>query len=452
MSGNGLTLKTKISYGMGDVGFALTSVMLSMVLAVFLTDVAGIRPAYAAIVIFIGRTWDYINDPIIGFMADRTNTKWGRYRPYLFWSAVPFGVTFAFLWWVPPLGSEIALTVYYAAIYFVHEAATTFGLIPYIALTPTLSPVYDDRTSLTSFRMVFSIIGTLIAAVVPLAVIGVIDVSNQNTVLHVGMAMAAISAAPLFVTFWGTKEEVTIDQSNKPGLGESLKAAVQNKPLVFAILIYLLTITGLEVGTAVTLYFLRYSIHIAADADTFVGIMFAVAIVAIPAWNYVSRILDKAKTFIIGGAVMILTRIVFMFMAPETSVVYLYIITVIAGIGFAAIQTLPWAIIPDTVEYDEFVTGKRREGVFYSLMILLKSVAVSISLPLILVVMDYSGYVANVEIQTNSADNMIRFLFGGVPSIMFGGAMICAALYPLTRKKFEEIQAVLAERREKEQT
>jgi GPH family glycoside/pentoside/hexuronide:cation symporter len=450
MSNSELTLKTKISYGMGDVGFALTGVMLSMVLAVFLTDVAGLRPAYAAIVIFIGRTWDYLNDPIIGFIADRTNTRWGRYRPYLLWSAVPFGVSFAFLWWVPPLRSEFGLVIYFSAVYFIHEAATTFGLIPYVSLTPTLSSNYDDRTSLTSFRMVFSIIGSLVAAVVPLAVIGVIEVSQKNTILYVGMAMAVLSAAPLFGTFAGTREKILIDQDQKPGLLESLKAAAKNRPFVFAVLIYLLTITGLETGTAVTLYYLRYSIRIAQDADILIGIMFTVAIVAIPAWNKLSRILDKARVFILGGAVMVLTRIVMMFLAPNTSIVYIYAITVIAGIGFAAIQTLPWAIIPDTVDYDEYETGKRREGIFYSLMILTKSVAVSVSLPLILVVMDYSGYVANAEVQTKTADYMIRFLFGGVPSIIFLGAMICAWLYPLTRKKFEEIQTELEARRGKE--
>jgi len=445
-----LTLRTKISYGMGDVGFALAGVMLSMILAVFLTDVAGIRPAYAAIVIFIGRTWDYVNDPIIGFIADRTNTRWGRYRPYLLWSAIPFGVTFALLWWVPPLKTEIGLVVYYAAIYFVHEAATTFGLIPYVSLTPTLSPHYDDRTTLTSFRMVFSIIGTLLAAVVPLAIIGVIDVTKQSMFLYVGMGMGVIAATPLFGTFFGTKEKILYDPENKPALLESLKAAAKNRPLVFAIFIYLLTITGLEVGTSVTLYYLRYSIDIAADADIFIGIMFIVAIVFIPVWNKISSILNKTKAFIIGGAIMVVTRILFMFMAPHTPVMYLYAITVISGIGFAAIQMLPWAIIPDTVEYDEYMTGERREGIFYSLMILLKSIAVSISLPLILVLMDFYGYVANADVQVKSADYTIRFLFGGAPALLFLGAMICAAFYPLTREKFEEIQAVLKERRAKE--
>ena len=108
---------------------------------------------------------------------------------------------------------------------------------------------------------------------------------------------------------------------------------------------------------------------------------------------------------------------------------------------------LPWAIIPDTIEYDEYVTGKRREGVFYSLMILLKSIAVSFSLPMILIAMDFAGYIANADIQTKSADYTIRFLFGGIPAIMFILAMICAAKYPLTREKFKEIQAVLEERR-----
>ncbi len=447
MRKGGLSLKTKISYGMGDTGYALVGVMLSMVWVVFLTDVAGLRPAYAGFAVFFGRTWEYISTPIVGYLADRTNSRWGRYRPYLPFSAIPFGLTFAFLWWVPPLESEISLTVYYAAIYFVHVAATNLGVIPFVALTPTLSSDYDDRTSLTSFRMVFSIIGTLVAAVVPLAVIGVIDASKQNTVLYVGMAMAVASSMPLFVVFWGTEERIHVDKEHKPGPMESLKAAATNRPFILAASIYVFTVTALEIMTASTLYYLRYSIQIGEDAEILIGIMFVVAIGAIPAWNYVSQHLDKAKTYMLGGGLMVITRIAFAFLAPKTSLVYIYGLTAISGVGFAAIQTLPWAIVPDTVEYDEYATGKRREAIFYSLMFLFRSVAVSISLPMILVFMDLSGYVANTSVQTPAADRMIRFLFGGVPALFIIAAMLCAFFYPLTRDRFQEIQAVLEERK-----
>jgi len=434
---------------MGDVGYALTSVMLSMVLAVFLTDVVGLRPSYAAIVIFIGRTWDYVNDPIVGFIADRTRTKWGRYRPYLLWSAIPFGITFILLWIVPPIQSQIGLLIYFSAIYFIHEAATTFGFIPYVALTPTLTSNYDDRTSLTSYRMVFSMIGSLIATIVPLAIIGTIDHTKQGIILYVMIAMGAISALPLFGTFFGVREKIQVTPE-RPKLLDSLKAAFSNKPFLYAMGIYLFTIAGLEIGSAMTLYFFRYGLNIAEEAEIFVGIMFIVGIVMIPFWNYVSKKLDKAKAFIIGTGLMILTRIALYFFTPDTPEIYLYIVTILAGVAFSAGQTLPWAIMPDPVEYDEYTTGKRREGVFYSLIILCKSIAISLSLPLLLVAMEAAGYVANAATQSQSADTMIRFLANILPSIVFVAAIACAALYPLNRKKFEEIQQELKLRRESE--
>lgn len=443
---NGLTLKNKIAYGMGDVGFALTSVVLSMVLAVYLTDVVGLRPGYVAIVIFIGRTWDYINDPIVGFIADRTRTKWGRYRPYLLWAAIPFGLSFIFLWIIPPIQNQLWLAFYFAAVYFVHEAATTFGLIPYVALTPTLTPNYDARTSLTSYRMVFSMIGSLIATLVPLAIIGTIEPSKQDIILIVMIGMGAISAAPMIGTFLGVEEKIQVSP-DRPKFIESIKAAFSNKPFLYAMGIYLFTIAGLEIGSAMTLYFFRYGLGIAEEAEIFVGIMFITGIVMIPFWNYVSKKLDKARAFIIGTGLMILTRIALFFFTPDTPVFLLYVVTILAGIAFSAGQTLPWAIMPDPVEYDEYKTGKRREGVFYSLTILCKSIAISISLPLLLVAMDAAGYVANAAAQPQSADMMIRFLSNILPSIVFAGAIVCAALYPLNRKKFNEIQDELKARR-----
>jgi len=430
---NRLTLRNKIAYGMGDVGFSLTSVMLSMVLAVFLTDVAGLRPAYAAIVIFIGRTWDYINDPLIGYIADRTRTRWGRYRPYMLWSAIPFGLTFVLLWVIPPIQSQIGLVIYFSAIYFIHEAATTFGLIPYVAMTPTLSTNYDDRTTLTSFRMVFSMIGSLVATIVPLAIIGTIDVSKRQIILYVMIAMGIISALPMIGTFLGVEEKIKVSE-NKSTIKESIKAALSNKPFLYAMGIYLLTITGLEIGSAMTLFFFRYGLGIAEESEIFVGIMFIVSILAIPFWTFVSKKLDKTKAFMIGVGLLVLTKIGLMFFTLDTPRTLLYLITILSGFAFSAGQTLPWAIMPDPIEFDEYTTGKRREGVFYSLTILCKSIAVSISLPLLLVVLDASGYVANVTVQSHSADFMIRFLHNILPAIVFLGAIACAALYPLNRK------------------
>jgi GPH family glycoside/pentoside/hexuronide:cation symporter len=150
--------------------------------AIFMTDVVGIKPAYAALAIFIGRTWDYINDPLIGFLSDRVRTRWGRRRPFLLLGFIPFGFMFAMMWFRPPTDNQFLLCAYYATAYFLFDTSYTFVTMPYTALTPELTQDYDERTSLTSYRMAFSIIGSLIAFIVPLTIIGTMRPENSGRV------------------------------------------------------------------------------------------------------------------------------------------------------------------------------------------------------------------------------------------------------------------------------
>ncbi|MCX6034060.1 MAG: MFS transporter, partial [Chloroflexi bacterium] len=158
-----LPRRTKFLYGISDFGFACTDTTMQVLFAIFLTDVVGVKPAYAALAIFIGRTWDYINDPLIGFFTDRVRSRWGRRRPFLLLGLIPFGLMFAMMWYRPPTESQFLLCAYYALAYFLFDTSYTFVTMPYIALTPELTQDYDERTSLTTYRMAFSIIGSLVA-------------------------------------------------------------------------------------------------------------------------------------------------------------------------------------------------------------------------------------------------------------------------------------------------
>lgn len=136
--GKKLSRLTKIIYGAGDLGFSLTSTIVGAYFLFFLIDVVQIKPAVAGIAILIGKTWDWINDPLIGHISDRTRTRWGRRRPFLLFGAVPFAMAFVMMWYVPPFESNIALAVYYAVAYVVFDAAATFVYMPYFALIPEL--------------------------------------------------------------------------------------------------------------------------------------------------------------------------------------------------------------------------------------------------------------------------------------------------------------------------
>src|SRR5574339_843785 len=179
-----LSLLTKLAYGIGDTDFSLTDTTLGVLFLIFLLDVVRLEPGKAALAIFIGKSWDYINDPIVGYIADRTRTRWGRRRPYLLFGFIPFGLAFMMLWYRPPFESPWALVAYYALAYFVYDAVLTVVSMPYVALTPELTQDYDERTSLTSYRMAFSLLGGLVAFVVPLMLIGTMRPENANKVFQ----------------------------------------------------------------------------------------------------------------------------------------------------------------------------------------------------------------------------------------------------------------------------
>lgn len=447
-SSSRLSTTSRLAYGVGDFGLAFTSGMLGLLFAVFLTDVVGLRPALAGVCILIGRVWDFINDPIVGYLSDRTRSRFGRRRPYLLFGAIPFGISFALMWWIPPIQSELGLVLYYSLAYFVFDTMVTIIFIPYVALTPELSDQYDDRTSLTSYRMVFSLIGSMLAFVLPLRIIGEINTTAADRVFLVGIIFGAITCLPFLVTFAGTRENPrNIEKVAKVPLIHAIRSAMRNRPFLISAAIYLATITGFEISSSMIIYFFKYGLNITTGADIFLGIMFIVSLLAVPLWNFLSRKWDKIRAYILAMIFLAVLRLVNIMFTPETPQLFLYLIVVLSGVFLSAGQVLPWAILPDSIEYDEYLTGKRHEGMFYSFMAVARKVASAVALPSVLFIIDRFGYQPNATVQPPDALFSIRAMFGILPVILFGLGILSAAAYPLRRKNFEEIRAALAERK-----
>ncbi|MCX6066987.1 MAG: MFS transporter, partial [Chloroflexi bacterium] len=181
-----LSRRTKLMYGIGDGGINLADTMVGLLFAIFLTDVVGLRPGLAAVVVFIGRTFDYVNDPLIGYLSDRTRTRWGRRRPFILFGMLPFALVYMLLWWIPPFTTQLGLAIYYGLAFVLYDTAATVLYMPYFALTPELTSDYDERTSLTTYRMVFSTIGAMVAFTVPLAIIGTMNPASAARIMAVG--------------------------------------------------------------------------------------------------------------------------------------------------------------------------------------------------------------------------------------------------------------------------
>jgi glycoside/pentoside/hexuronide:cation symporter, GPH family len=446
-----LSRRDKLMYGVGDIGFSLSTTILGAYFAIFLTDVVGIRPGIAAIAIFVGRSWDYINDPLFGHLSDRTRTRWGRRRPFLLFGTLPLALTFTMLWWRPPWEGTLALAAYYAVAYILFEAANTLLYMPYFALTPELTSDYDDRTSLTTYRMFFSILGSLVAFIVPLMMIGSFTPQNASRVLTMGVTFGIVSALPMLLVFFGTRERQDYMEQSKPTLRQSIRSALKNRPFLFGLAIFLATWISVDILQSSLLFFIKYVLQREAQNDVIMATIFVIAIFALPIWEWASRRWGKRWAYILGIAFWAVVQLVLITLNPTTSLGVILFLCALAGVGVAAAHVLPWAILPDAIEWDEYQTGERHEGMFYSLTTLTKKIATSIALPLVLLLLEATGYQPNLAQQNPNALLGIRVAIGPIPAILLAVGIGFALKYPLDREKFAEVVGELAARRARDE-
>ena len=443
-----LSSRVKWIYGSGDLGFSLTYTILAVYFALFLTDVVGVTPSVAALAIFIGSTWDYVNDPFIGHLSDRTRSRWGRRSPFLLFGALPFAMAFMLLWWKPPFDNIAALAVYYSIAYALFDTAATFVYMPYFALTPEITKDYDERTGLTSTRMFFSILGSLIAFTVPLAIVDGFQPDHANRVLLMGVIFGLISAVPMVLVFLNTREQPEHMQK-EPTLSvkESIKAMGQNRPFVFGLIMFLFNGVTMSIIQVILLYYVKYVVEREPQSDIIMATIFVVAMFTLPLWEWVSKRLNKRWAYISGVSFLSVILLILSSLSPATSFTFIMGLCFLAGIGVSAMHVMPWAILPDAIEYGEWKTGERREGMFYSLITLAQKVASSIAVPLALLVLDATGYVPNSDIQPASAITGIRIVAGAIPAFTLSMGILFTLLYPLGREQYREISRELEARR-----
>ena len=443
-----LPLITKMLYGVGDLGYSMNNSLITAFFSIFVVTVVGVPPGLVAIIFIIGRSWDFINDPIIGHLSDRTRTKWGRRRPFLLFGAIPFGLSFILLWLSPNL-SQTGLVIYYSLAYIIYEMLATTVYMPYFALTPELTEDYDERTKLTSFRMMFNIIGSLTAYILPLLIVGNDwTQATRSSVTIMAVVAAVIGASAYLGVFFGTKEKKEFQKEDLPKFLPSLKTAFKNRPFVFGALMYLFTWMTIIVVESNLQFFIIYVLGRQSQSMIIMVSIFVTAIFALPIWNWISKHWNKRYAYIGGVAFWALVMMVLIFMSPETPFWLILILCILAGIGVSAAQVLPWAIIPDAIEWEEWHSGERHEGMFYSLITLLGKVGMAVAQPAGLLILQLSNFQEGQNVvQPTSALLGIRLVIGILPAVLLVAGIIMAFLYPLTRKQHHEIVEGLRERR-----
>ena len=433
-----MTVKEKLAFGYGDLGLSISWTIIGFYFLFYLTDVAQVNAAWAGFAILIGKVWDAFSDPLFGGFSDKTTSRLGRRRPYILGAAIPYGITFIMLWTIPHWSP--GLKILYSTIAFLfHTTASTAYAVPYNSLTPELAETYDERTSLNAYRMFFSILGGLIAGAVPAFIIQ--SFTNPGTGYSVmGTIFGVIVISSPLVVFSIIREK-TVHSNTKGGFDRSaLKDIVKNKPFLLAVSMYFFTWTGINVVSATIIYFATYVMNREAEIGFLIGILFVSSIVFLPLWVWIAGKLEKRRAYQLGMLELVLCLLFIAFLGDKLTNFWLYFAIVVTGFGVSAAHVLPFSILPDAVEYDRLISGKRREGMYYGLTTFFQKLGTSLMLFVVGLTLNAVGYKPNVP-QEPQVLLAIRLLFGGLPGLLFITGILLMVPYPIDRafqKKMQE--------------
>ena len=534
-----LNFTTKLAYGSGDMGPAITANILVFFLLYFFTNVAGLPAGLAGRILAIGKIGDAINDPIAGILSDRTRTRWGRRIPWMLFGAIPFGIFFFLQWIVPQFSNDTTvnnwyLFAYYVVIGILFNIAYTVVNLPYTALTPDLTLDYNERTNLNSFRFAFSIGGSILSLVLATFIFQAYPDNPQQQYLVLGVVTSLISVVAIFWCTFRIQErgaapilnqqgkkvfgfvlavigaigfvysiaQLTNGTSNASVYGisgillgleliafaltlilakteshlssseaiatrnlansvpttpikEQLKIAFANKAFLYVIGIYLCSWLAVQLTASILIYFVVSWMNMSeADFPIVAIAVQGIALVMLFFWQFVSEKLGKKGVYYLGMIIWIIAQAA-LFLIQPGQITLLYIAAIMAGIGVSVAYLIPWSMIPDVVDSDELSTGERREGIFYSFMVLLQKFGLALALFLVGQALEFSGFIQQIPgepipVQPESALLAIRIAIAPLPTVFLIIGLILTYFYPITKEVHANIRLQLQTRKDQE--
>jgi sugar (glycoside-pentoside-hexuronide) transporter len=422
----------KTVYATGDLTVNTALAALSLVYAsYYLIEVAGLRPALAGLIPLIGRIVDAVTDPLMGRLSDVTRWRWGRRRPYFLIGAVPFGMGFAMLWHVPALESQSALFAYFAVTYSLFVCAMTVLSVPYLALLPEMSLDYDERTSFNTYRNAASVLGIAVAvAMRPLAGAlggGAAGFAATGTLLGAGMALP-----------WLAVHRVSFERPNfrlrpvRSSLTSGLRSLAAHRSFRTLVGFYLCGRVAMDVMGAMLIVYLTHWIG-RSEAFEPVMLLFLAAVVgSLPLWLRLSREIEKSQVFIIGAVWWMLSLALLGLARPDWPEWTVFVFAPLAGIGFSAVDLMPWSMVGDVTDEGDLASGERREGLYNGVFTFLRKLAGAVAVALTLAVLDLAGLEAGQPAGPTTV-LVIRLLASVLPILCLVAAVGFARRYRLSR-------------------
>lgn len=416
MNENQMPWRERISYGLGDTASNLIFQMTTLYLMYFYTDVFGLNPGAVAVVFLVARVIDAIVEPFIGVMIDRTQTKWGKCRPYFLWLAVPFSLTAVLMFLTPDFGDTGKLV--YAYISYTVLGIMYSGInLPLSAILPSLTSNSNERTVINTVRMIFAVIGVVTVSAGTMPLVKAFGGGDQAKGFLVTMILFSSIALLLFLNmFANTKERVkAIDEKPLP-MREGVKALKGNVPWLIMLLMSLFLWITTSIQGQTSIYYMTYYMK-KPELIPIVNSMQLLMIFSMVIAPFVVKKIGKRNTIIMGSVVSIIGYLIAITGGNALSVPVLLAGLLISGLGMGVGAGLIFAMMADTVDYGEWKSGVRAQGLLYSAASFGVKVGMGLGGALGGVILSMGGYVAKSTAQSESALAAISFNYLWAPII-----------------------------------
>jgi len=451
-----ISLLEKISYGCGDFASSMFWKLFSMYLLFFYTDIFGLPAAAVGTMFLITRIWDAINDPMMGAIADRTNTRWGKFRPYLLFGSIPFAIIGIITFTTPNLSVSGKL-IYAYVTYTLMMMIYTVVNVPYSSLMGVITNDTNDRTSLASFRFIGAFSGGIL---VTASANYLIDYFSNGNNLSRGyqwtVGVYAVLAALFFIlTFAGTKERLKPAREKKSSLKNDLKDLAHNKPwfIMLGAGISVLIFNSLRDGSI--LYYFKYfiksqEINLLGSkfylthselSSAYMTIWLATNIIGVILAKPISSKIGKKKTFLLSTISSAIFSVLLYFLQPH-QIILIFLLNILIGISAGIVLPLIWSMYADISDYSEWKSGRRATGLIFSSSSMSQKFGWTLGGALSGWILAIFGFQPNVE-QTDLSLLGIRLMISIIAAIGALLATIFILFYPLSEDYMKKIESEL---------
>ena len=405
----------------------------------YLTDTAGLTAAAAGIAIMIGKIWDAVTDPMMGFISDRTRSRWGKRRPYLLFGSVPLLLSMWYFFSAPTFRSDIAGMIWATFALCLLNTAYTVVNIPYGSLTPELTKDFQERTSLNGFRFSSAVVGTILGAAVVLPIVGLAGGDKRLGFSIVGLIFGVVMAGTILITFFSVREP---DHRNEPRptakFFETFLGVFKNRIYVRLLFTYAFNLTGLTFLQTILVYYFKYQYRNEGMTTIAMVCLLVTAMVCIPISVQVAKRIGKKRTYQLALGILGTCCMAIFFFGHTLGMNFTLAAMVFGGIGVGFGYVPPYAMLPDVVEVDAVQQGSRRDGAYYGMWTFTSKIGTALATALAGVFLSLSGFVADA-VQTPQTLFTIRLIVGPIPVVILIAAILLIERYPLDEETYGKL-------------